>query len=369
MGTLPLNDIVDITVSASALNTALAGFNIGLIVGDSTIISAANRTKAYADVESMIDDGFTADDAEYKAAVLYFSQSPRPDKVIIGRWDTTGTETALAAVQACRLSNTDWYAVTVSGADKTEILAIAEYVETAPIKSVQFYTTADADALTGADGNIFSALKALGYNKSIGIYSTTADAAAALMGYAMGANTRLANSAYTLAYKSLVGVTVSNLTAAQVTTVKGNSGNVYINRGNTYNLFENGVVASGKFFDEIINTDMLANDIQLGIIDLLASVAKVPQTEDGVSQIINAITGACDNAVDRGFLAPGTWNAPSFKSVLTGDMLSKGYILLADPITAQNATDRANRIAPPIYALCKLAGAIHTLKVQISVNA
>lgn len=369
MATLPLNDIVNITVSASATLTALKGFNIGLIVGNSTAITAATRTKEYTDLEGMIEDGFTSDSSEYKAAVLYFSQSPRPSKVIIGRWDTSDAETVTEALMACRAKNTDWYGFTVCGATKADIQLIAAYAEMASIKSAYFYSTSDEDAKTGADGNILTVLKELGYTRSIGLYSNTVDAAAAVMGYAMGANTRMANSAYTLAYKSLVGVTSDSLASGEVTTIKSNNGNVYINRGNTYNLFENGVVADGKYFDEIINTDMLINDIQTGIIDLLTSVSKVPQTEDGVSQIVSAITDACDDAVDRGFLAPGIWTAASFKSVNTGDMLSKGYLILSDTIESQSVADRANRLSPNIYVLCKLAGAIHSVKIQIMVNA
>jgi hypothetical protein len=369
MATLPLSDIVNIIVSASASSTALKGFNVGLIIGESTVISASVRTKEYTDTDSMITDSFTSDDAEYKAAVLYFSQSPRPNKVIIGRWDTTGTETITEALIDCRSKNTDWYGVIVCGAIKADIQLAAAYAETASPKAVLFYTTADADVLTDTEGNIFELLKGLSYTRSIGLYSTTADAAAAVMGYAMGANTRLANSAYTLAYKTLVGVTVDDLSSTEVTTIKSNNGNVYISRGNTYTLFENGVVSDGTFFDEIINTDMLANDIQLGIIDLLTSTSKVPQTEDGVTLIVNSITDACEDAVSRGFLAPGIWTAATFKGINTGDMLPNGYAILSDSINSQNAADRANRLAPNIYVLCKLAGAIHTINIQIMVNA
>lgn len=368
MATLPLSDIVNITVSTSASTTALKGFNVGLIIGKATAITPTVRTKEYTDTDSMIADGFVSTDPEYKAAVLYFSQNPRPNKVIIGRWDGTGSETALAAVQACRAKNTEWYGFTVCGATKTEIQSIAQYADTTAIKSRYFYTTADSDTKAGTAGNIFATLKGLKY-KAFGLYSTTTDAAAAALGYAMGANTRLANSAYTLAYKTLVGVTVDDLTSTEVTTIKGNYGNVYISRGNTYSLLEDGILASGQYFDEVINTDMLVNDVQLGIIDLLNSVTKIPQTEDGVSQIVSKISDACEDSVDRGFLAPGIWNAASFKSVNTGDMLSKGYIILSDSISSQNQTDRANRLSPNIYVLCKLAGAIQHVNIQISVNA
>lgn len=369
MATLPLSDIVNITVSVSASSTALKGFNIGLIVGDSAIITTAVRTKEYADTASMIEDGFTAEDPEYKAAVLYFSQSPRPNKVIIGRWDSAAPETLTAALADCRAKNSEWYGFTVCGAAKADIQLAAASAETASPVAAHFYTTEDADVKAGTAGNIVSTLKGLEYKRSLGLYSTTDDAAAAALGYAMGANTRLANSAYTLAYKKLVGVAVDDLSSAEVTTIKSNNGNVYINRGNTYNVLEDGKMADGSYFDELINTDMLVNDIQLAILDILTTVTKVPQTESGVTLLVNAISSACDSSVDRGFIAPGTWTADSFRSVSTGDMLSKGYIILSDPITDQNVTDRANRIAPPIYVLCKLAGAIQTVKIQIMVNA
>ncbi len=372
MSTLPLNDIINIIVSASAVSTALAGFNIGLIVGDSTVISASDRTKEYAAdtaLADMLKDGFVSTDPEYKAASFYLSQSPRPDRVIIGRWDTSGTETITEALTACRAKNTNWYAFTVCEATKATVLLAAAWAETATPKVAYFYTTADADAKAGNSENVFQTLKDLSYSRSLGLYSATVDAVASIMGYAMGANTRLANSAYTLAYKKLVGVSADDLEAADVTIIKADNGNVYVNRGNTYNLFESGIMANGKFFDELINTDMLVNDIQLGIMDLLASVAKVPQTEAGVSQLVGAITTACASGTERGFLSTGTWTLPSFKSVKTGDMLPNGYTILADPISSQSAADRANRLAPPIYVLCKEAGAIHSLKIQITVNA
>lgn len=372
MGTLPLNDIIDISVSASAISTPLVGFNIGLIVGDSTAISASDRTKEYAAdtaLADMIEDGFESTDPEYKAVNLYISQSPRPNRVIVGRWDTSGSETITQALTACRSKNSNWYAFTVCEVTKATVLLAAAWAETASPKVTYFYTTADADAKTGTTGNVFETLKGLSYSRSIGMYSATADAIASIMGYAMGANTRLANSAYTLAYNSLIGVPVDDLSTANITAIKADNGNVYVNRSNTYNLFEDGRMANGKFFDELINLDMLVSDIQLAIMDILASATKVPQTEAGISQFVGAITGACESGVDRAYLATGTWTEAPFKSVNTGDMLPNGYIILTDPISSQSAADRANRIAPPIYVLIKEAGAVHSVKLRITVNA
>jgi len=368
MSTLPLSDIVNISVVVSPVATIRSGFNLGLIFGSSTHIAAADRVKIYTGTDGMIADGFTTSEAEYKAADLYFHQIPKPSKVAIGRWDKTGSETALQALTACRVKNTDWYACYLCGAVKADILAIAPYIEVVEPDSAFFYTTADADVLAGTAENVMLTLKTAGYKRSIGQYSTHPDAAVAIMGYAMGANTGLANTAYTLAYKQEIGVIPEDLTPVQITLLKNQNGNVYINRGNKYNLFEQGIMANGMHFDEIINLDMLKNDVQLAIMDLLTATSKIPQNEGGVTLLVSAITGPCESALNRGFLSPGIWNAPSILNLNTGDTLSKGYLILTESIDDQSEADRSNRIAPPIYVCTKLAGAIEFVAIQINVN-
>lgn len=368
MSTLPLSDIVNISVVVSPVATIRKGFNLGLIVGTSAAIGTADRLKIYSGITDMITDGFTTSDAEYNAATLYFSQNPKPTKLAIGRWDDTGTETALEAITACRAKNSDWYACYLCGAVKADVEALAPYIEAVEPASAYFYTTSDADALAGTAGNVMLALQALTFKRSLGQYSTSPDAAASIMGYAMGANTGLANTAYALAYKQEVGVITEVLTENQVTLIKGQGGNVYINRGNTYNLFEQGIMANGMHFDEVLNLDMLVNDIRIAVMDLLAGIAKVPQTEGGMTLLISAITGPCDLALNRGFLSPGVWNAPPILNLNTGDTLTKGYLILTESIDAQNEQDRSNRIAPPIYVCVKLAGAIEFVSIQINVN-
>mgnify|MGYP000149322236 CR=1 FL=1 len=67
-------------------------------------------------------------------------------------------------------------------------------------------------------------------------------------------------------------------------------------------------MADATRFDEILNLDMLSNNIQLNIMDLLYQSTKVPQTDAGVTSIMNATAVACDQAVKIGFIAPGKWN-------------------------------------------------------------
>jgi hypothetical protein len=184
----------------------------------------------------------------------------------------------------------------------------------------------------------------------------------------MGANTRLANSAFTLKFKRLVGVAVDPLTEAQVSDAAAVNANVYINRGATYDMFEQGTMADGTWFDEMLNLDMMSNYIQLDVIDLLTKTTKVPQTESGIAQIINSFAPTLNKFVIIGFLAPGMWTAPGFLELETGDPIETGYLVLHEAIDDQSVADREARICPPIYIALKLAGAIHSVVIQINVN-
>jgi hypothetical protein len=367
--TLNLNKIVDVVVSVSPLSAPRNGFNQGLIIGSSTLIPATERLRFYSNTDDMLTDGFTALEPEYLAAQIYFSQSPAPTQLWIGCQDLTATETMLEAVQACRLANSQWYPVFVCGATKTDHEAIAAYIETATPKSTYFGTTSDADILTNTVGNVLSTLKGLLYTRTFIQYSTSSPyAICGAMGYAMGQNTGLAGSAYTLKFKNEVGVAVEPLTATQVLNIEDANGNLYLNYGYYYNIFEQGVSSAGRFFDEVLNLDMLANNIQLNIMDTLYQNPKVPQTDPGVLQLIHACNQACDQALNIGFLAPGVWTGLSILNLDTGDPLPNGYLVQAPAISTQSDADRQARKSPPIYIAIKEAGAIHSVVIGIYVN-
>ena len=188
----------------------------------------------------------------------------------------------------------------------------------------------------------------------------------------MGAMSGMVNSAYTLAYKTTKGVATENANAAfasqSVEKIKANNGNVYINRGSYYDIFEDGTMADGTWFDEMIFLDKYQNDMQLAIMDLLYQSNKVPQTEAGMTQIIDTIRGVCENMHRVDFIESGIWNAADMLDLKKGSTLPKGYFIQAEPIDTQLQADRDARKAPPIYVSLKLAGAIHHVTVQIDVN-
>ena len=248
---------------------------------------------------------------------------------------------------------------TFANPSATDILGAAMLVEASVPSTVMF---------ASVDLSTMATLKGMSFRRTLGVVTEDIMKPVGILGWAMGANTRLVNSAYTLKFKQIVGVLVDPLSEAQVSDAKAVFGNVYINRGATYDWFEDGTMADGTWFDEMINLDMLANYVQLSVCDLLNKTVKVPQTEAGVLQIINAFIPDLEMAVRTGFAAPGIWTAPGFLTLQQGDAIEKGYLVLSEAINDQSPADREARLAPPIYIALKLAGAIHYVVIQVNVN-
>lgn len=371
MTTLNLQNIVQVTEYISPLSAARRSFNELLVIGTEGegIFDAGERVREYTSAADMLTDGFTLTGTEYLAASAYFSQSPAPIKIWIGYQGTSPAETFVEAVTACRAASADWYVVVCPEAEKADHLLMAAWAETAVPTSVYAFTTADADCITSASTDIFTALKALSYKKTIGQYSTdSAYAIVAIMGYAMGANTGLANSAYTLMFKGEVGIEVEDLTQTQVGYLEGKNGNCYLNYGDYYNIFKEGKMVNGYFFDEVLNLDMLRNDIQLNVMDLLYQTPKIPQTDAGQAQLLNACNMACDLAVNRGFLAGGVWTGARVLNLNYGDTLPNGYLCQSEAFSTQAQADREARKAMPIYIAIKEAGAVHSIVIGVWVN-
>lgn len=378
--TFSLDSIVDITVSVSPLAAPRATFNIALIIGTTAVIDTTERLRLYETADDMLDDGFLVTDPEYIAALIYFAADPAPRKLYVGRQDltTSPAESVLDALIECRNANFDWYYAIAPHAIKADHEEIALWVESAEPSTLYGYTTSDSDvmATTASPPGIFEYLKELSFSRTFGQYSTIQGgdypnniyAIVAIIGYMCGQNSGLANSAFTAKFKTETGISTEPLTATQRGYVENQNGNLYLSYGNYYNWFEQGKLADGTFIDEKINMDMLVNNIQLNIADLLNATPKIPQTESGVTQLIHVINQACEEAVNIGFLAPGTWTGVNILNLENGDTLPRGYLVQAEAIADQSNSDRQNRISPNIYACVKAAGAMHSVIVGIYLN-
>lgn len=467
VATFPLQPIVDVSVQISPSLPATPTFNRGLIVGTSAVIGSVTganpRVRLYTSLAQVSADGFALDSPEYIAASIYFSQSPVPTYLYIGRQDltsiktltiggtdgtgyavgdeftvvqggaslgrgvvtaeaggvvsavtfvegfqgtgyavannlattaiapSTGTgltvdvtaigETPLEAVQACRIAQPGWYIVVALAAVDADHIAIGEWAQGITPQCVYFYTTGTAQALSCATGTVFATLKAGAYSRAFGIYSTVMGglapnniyAAVAAMGVAMGLNTGLAGSYFTMKFKTLVGIQAqTDLSQTSMTLLENTNANLYLSFANSYTWIEQGTVASGSFFDEILFLDMLASNMQFNVIDLLVSNPAILQTQSGQTQILNAINAACALLASIGFISGGIWTgltlAGNGLSLTPGQSIPNGYLSQSPNYSSQSQADRQARKAMPVYVAIIESGAVHSVVIGVLVQ-
>lgn len=92
--TLPLSEIVDVTVQIAPQAPSAPEFNQALVIGNSGVIPTTGpgaRIRKYFTTAAMLADGFATNDPEYIAATLYFSQNPAPQNGLwVGAQDPSG---------------------------------------------------------------------------------------------------------------------------------------------------------------------------------------------------------------------------------------------------------------------------------------
>lgn len=379
---LPLSSVVNVDVVMSS--TAATGRNFGslLILGSSTTISAAERIRLYVSIANIGDD-FGVDSPEYAAALVYFSQSPQPEEVYLGRWAKIAdageeeTETILDAVNAC-LNYSDWYGLIVadeviSGSDvldADDVVSVAAIIEAATPSRIFGVTSGDAGIIsTTVMTDVASRLKSGRYGRTFLQYSTSSPyAAASAFGRAFTVNFNASNTTITLKFKQEPTVTYETLNIAQASAVDAKNANVFVYYANDTAILQQGVMANGDFFDERHGLDWLQNYVQTNLYNLLyTSPSKIPQTDAGVTRLLAGVEQSMDQSVNNGLVAPGVWNGGAIGQLSSGDTLTKGYYVYAQPLSAQAQADREARKSPLIQVACKLAGAIHYADVQINV--
>lgn len=95
--TLPVSEVVNVTIEMSPVAAALRNFGAMLVLGTSDVIDTDERLRTYSGVEGIAAD-FGTDAPEYQAAVTFFGQSPQPVSLVVGRWAKTATAGLCAAV-------------------------------------------------------------------------------------------------------------------------------------------------------------------------------------------------------------------------------------------------------------------------------
>lgn len=484
MAKLSVDRVVKTTIWLQPRGAARRNFGILLIVGASEIITPAERIRSYTSAAGVAAD-FGIEAPEYQAAQLFFSQSPRPAILMIGRWvkkdapaqlvgailgdaeaeiqnwtaitngvltlkinnvetlidglDFSGSvtlegiaeiinqaaaskgascaydgsrfivstletgksavlpyatgalaermrltaETALdpqpgmdaETIEECVIAlvdrSGDWYGLTVADQDLaiSNHLALAALIQAQNKSRIYAATITDSRVLDEKySHDLGTKAQAAGYTRTILAYSQNPYAIVSALGRAFTVNFSQTKSTITLKFKQLPGVVAENLGESQARALEKKRVNVFVNYDNDTAIFQEGVMSGDAYFDEIHGLDWLQNAVQNKVWNLeYQTKTKIGQTDTGANQFVAEITAVLDAGVNNNLIASGIWNGDSFGLLEQGDRLESGYYVHVGLVDEQDQSEREQRKSPPIRVAAKLAGAIHSVDIDIDV--
>lgn len=280
-------------------------------------------------------------------------------------------ESLTEAIKALVDASGDWYgAIILPGVANDEFLAAAQLVEALGKKRIIGTTIASTTALDPTlDTDLASTCKVANLSRTFLQYSASAHAIASFFGRAATVDFTGSKTTMTMKFKTEPGASAETLTENQAAALKAKNCNVFVAYDNSTAIIQEGVMANGAFFDETHGLDWLENYIQTEVWNLLyTSKTKVPQTNAGMSLIATKIENCMQQAVRNGLVAPGQWNADGFGALENGDYLDSGYYVFHPDISTQAQADREARKSVPFQIACKLAGAVHSVRITVNVN-
>lgn len=332
-----IDNVVDVQITAETTAVATASFNIPLILAEITEFTDS-RTRVYGDDDELLDDGFSSTSPVYIAAQRLFGQDQKPASIVVGR--RVPDEDIVEAYNAVKAENNTFFGVVSTSHVVDDVLALAGAVE-ADAK-IYVTSTQDAAAYGTATTDIGSQLGALGYDQTAVIYSANADTQfpeAAWMGsqltYTPGANT--------WKFKTLDGVTVDDLSPTQIANLRNKNINFYIPVGGV-TITEEGVMASGRFIDEIIGIFWTKARMQESVFGMLVRKPKVPFTDAGFTLVEAQMRSVLSQGVDNGLYASYTVQIPRVADI--------------------PYNQRAQRIAGDFRFTAVLASAVHKVVIR-----
>ena len=128
---MPLSDIANVSISLQTGGLTQQGFGTGMLLGYPT--GWVERSRTYSSITGVAAD-FAATTPEYKAANAYFSQTPRPEQLVIGRGALKPTmifKVTVASVlnsqeYSCVLAGTQFDVTSDASATNDEIIILLQ---------------------------------------------------------------------------------------------------------------------------------------------------------------------------------------------------------------------------------------------------
>ncbi|VFR20214.1 Phage-related protein [plant metagenome] len=367
---LPLSQIVNVQLNTQPVSSPRRDFSLLALFTSELAPFTGNIHYLEVATQADVETAFGTDSDTARATLPFWSQSPKPTRMLIAPWRTTGEQPQTVAAAMAGLTDRypDWYAAVFVGTLSDQQIKDAAAWVLAADKKVLGLTTTIADHIENDTAlSPFADLASRESYRTVALYDKDdPHAIMSCLARVLSVNFAANNSTMTMKFKQLPGVSADNITLTEANKCKALGLNFYTYFDQSAMLAE-GTVIGGRFFDEIHILDWFVDAVQKEVFSTLyRSPTKIPLTDAGTARLIAAVRKVCREGVNNGAFAPGVWNGDPFGTLAAGDRLDDGFYVWADTVDNLSTSDREQRKAPPIQVALKLAGAIHSADIIVN---
>lgn len=337
-----INDL-DIQITLATKPLTVQGFSKLLILGNRTSPDdLIDHYGEYADLASMVDDGFTADDDEYKMAALIFGQSPRPSEIAVHIHDDTVTLTD--ALNTLIGSYNDWYGLLITSRANVDLNAAGTWA----LGNEKLFIGCAVSSTALTDRN--------NIREAYLIHDGAADFPEAAWA---GMCFPQAIGSITWKWKAPTGVVAADFTLTELNAIRDGNGQTLSERSGVVYADE-GKTTGGEFIDVIMSRDYIKARLGEALFGLSIRSDKIPFDNTGAAMMESAIRDVLRQAGKQGIIAKAVSEADK-------ELSDEGEYMYTVTIPERSevpTNDRAARKWTGIEFTFVLAGAVHATEIS-----
>lgn len=345
-----IDSIVKVSISLNSPAVSDESFSTLLLVGSLPAGHAALETKPalvgiYSSIKEVENAGWKTDEDVYKAAMVAFSQDPKPEKIMIApRQVESGEEESFLTTLNRVYDTTGWYGVSCIGITDDEVNEVAVWTE-ATEKIFGFTTSSEKNPVTAT--GLFRTH--CWFNNQKGEYDKFLDVAvmAKCFGYKPGSET--------WALKTLAVVSPSIISSTLAATLDNQYMNYYVAIAGS-NVTQTGKMLGDEWIDVIRLRDWLKNDMQVRVFNALRKNSKLPYTDSGIGVIDGCMKASLRACQVIGGIAEDEYDGD--------DNLIPGFTTYVPLAANISAAQKSERNLSDCKWTARLAGAIQAVDIE-----
>jgi hypothetical protein len=378
MAVLPYTRVVNVTLSRNDNFPARQGFGTLIILTTTSVagqVDASHRTKLYASMDEVAVDWISSTSV-YAAALSAFSREVRPTQIKVGYVvidsDPTSSEIQ-TQLDTIYNADPDWYFITIDSTLRDLAATDGIIVWTQAKNKLAILDSNDVNTETAGTLTSVAARNKNEFDRSGVFYhpDATMYGAASVAAFMATRNFDDANTAYTVKFKDLPGISAVNLASAKITAITGftpgigqseaagHMANTLIDIGGQHFVVEGSTLTQNVFLDEIHTSDWIIARTQEELLAILLNNDRIPFDDQGMETLASAPRTVMQAATRAGLIAEDL--------DVNGDY-SPAVTITVPSVFDVSESQRNARIAPAITVRFRYAGAIHYTTVNYTMT-